>query len=86
MRFGRTDADKAFKQQSKRESVCRKFNKRKTRHGWFAWHPVRLIGGPWVWLEVIDRSAKNLRMWYDLDGTPLDYTWDYEYRERKYGI
>lgn len=22
---------------------------------WFAWHPVKLVGGKWTWLKVIER-------------------------------
>jgi len=33
-------------------------------HKWFAWHPVRLENGKWIWLEYV--TKKPLR---HIDGT-----------------
>jgi hypothetical protein len=39
---------------------------------WFAWHPVRLASGKWVWLEWVFRHRT-------LGGYPdfIDGPWDY---------
>jgi hypothetical protein len=34
-------------------------------HWWFAWRPVRLVDGRWVWLRRVMR-----RLWYFPDGLP----------------
>ena len=29
------------------------------RHRWFAWRPVRLEDGRWIWLEVVIREKES---------------------------
>jgi hypothetical protein len=28
-----------------------------TWHRWYAWRPVRLMNGKWVWLEYVERTS-----------------------------
>lgn len=50
MIVGRTLAQKAARAVALRE-----------QHQWFAWHPVRLKDGRWVWLRSIYRQRVGLR-------------------------
>ena len=46
---------------------------------WFAWHPVRTIGGRLVWLRRIERAwDKDLNWWGDASGyAGTDGGWSY---------
>lgn len=44
-------------------------------HDWFAWRPVRLRMGEWVWLETVQRKGE----WHDWDE---DSRWLFEYRQK----
>lgn len=38
-------------------------------HNWFAWYPVEIRYGQWVWLETISRRYKGFM-----------FCWDYKYK------
>jgi len=44
-------------------------------HKWFAWRPVRLWWGKWVWLRTVQRS--RVVKYIDLTG-PHSEWWTYE--------
>ena len=44
-------------------------------HTWFAWRPVRLWYGKWVWMKPV-RRAKILKHWY-LNGPDWEF-WSFD--------
>ncbi len=58
MIFGKTD-----------EQIQKEINGKQNPRDWFAWFPVPLIGGRWVWLETIHRSEV-----YSCGGSVFMYT------------
>ena len=36
-------------------------------HTWFAWYPVKLEDGDWVWLGRVERSIKPATSWCATD-------------------
>ena len=42
---------------------------------WFAWRPVKTIGGRWIWLKRIYRTVGNT--YVDQDDWTWYYTWYY---------
>lgn len=55
------------------------WNEKKARlsewHTWFAWHPVSVDEGVYVWLKRIERLGRFSRF------SNLDYDWHWTYRE-----
>jgi hypothetical protein len=47
-------------------------------HDWFAWHPVRLWYGKWVWLRTVRRARITTKA--HLPG-PMWERWTYEARK-----
>lgn len=44
-----------------------KFNTNEDWHDWFAWHPVKLSNGTWIWLETIQRKMVWAYYWEDYE-------------------
>lgn len=40
---------------------------------WFAWHPIQMDSGEWVWLETVERTVD----YYDGPFLALDMVWKY---------
>jgi hypothetical protein len=47
-------------------------------HSWFAWHPVRTLGGDYVWLERVLRRGQRILI-ANGDGMP-EHVWEWEYQ------
>lgn len=55
---------------------------RKEWHRWWAWHPVQLENGEWVWLEYVERRWEEVHKGWSVapgDST-IFHTSGYVYR------
>lgn len=48
------------------------------RHNWFAWRPVKMWWGSWVWLKTVSRRRVSKHSY--LDGPDWEF-WAYSGRE-----
>jgi hypothetical protein len=51
--------------------------RKRERYTWFAWYPVRIIGGQWAWLEWVGRRLVG----DELQG----WEWEHVSRTREQG-
>jgi hypothetical protein len=47
---------------------------------WFAWHPVALVDGRWVWLQHVYRQPSLIEGLLTRPGDPRLYVEEYRYR------
>lgn len=55
MRFGKTDAQLKVLEDRRKAKLAA----RREWHKRFAWFPVRIIGGPYVWLEFVEARESS---------------------------
>lgn len=51
-------------------------------HRWFAWRPVRLWYGKWVWMQTVMRARVGKHSY--LDGPDYDF-WTYDLEKEEVG-